>query len=306
MRSIIFILLCWVVSLDARAQYSLSSPDKTAWVVLKTDMSHKFNSKTLIPKRMRMSVSVKGHHLVRNREIGLTLFANGRRSSFGKSDMVNYSQTKKTISKKDETAFFTAGLEGRYNAMVLESVAGIILEIVMFDNGMAYRFSTSGFADDYEYKILEVTNVFPDDKPNAIFGTFTGDKVLPWHFMLFDQPEANKALADEWQSLYPSNKVISWKNALSSVSLGVSTNWISGKRWGGLNNTQSIYADFIYKYLYGGLSVSPCQELLYVFYDYDFDPFTRVIGSIKSWDISGKFGFNLPVQNGYDLWAFSP
>ena len=163
-----------------------------------------------------------------------------------------------------------------------------------------------GFDDGYEYKILDVTAVFPDDKPNAILGSFNGDIVLPWRTMLFNEVENQEKLTDEWETLYPHNKVVSWKDALSSASIGLTTNIITGKRWGKVSVTQGVSADFTYKHLYGGLSCSPCQELLYVFYAYDFDPFLGVMGSVRSWDVSCRFGYNLPVQNGYDIWSFAP
>lgn len=295
-----------VFSFGAKAQYSVSSPDMTAWVNLKTDKRRGFNSKVLRPKKVRIDIAVKGKSIVHNREIGLVVFSDGKRSSFGKSDMVDCSYTTKTISDKDEKEFSDAGLQGKYYGMVLQSTANIILEIVVFNNGMAYRFSTNGFADDYEYKILNLTNVFPNDKANGILGTFTGDTVLPWHIMLFDDKETNENLIDKWQDLYPSNKVVSWKDALSSVSVGLTTNWIAGKRWGGVSASQGVYADFIYKHLYGGISYTPCYEIQYVHYEHDFDPFLNVIGGIHSWDISGRFGFNIPIQNGYDFWNITP
>lgn len=306
MKRNIILLICLLVSFAAKAQFTVLSPDKTARVYLRTEKRRGFNTKILRSKTMRIDVVAKNKFIVNNRDLGLVIYAKGKRASFGKSDMVNCSYTTKTITAADESVFAEAGLEGKYNAMVMESVAGILFEIVVFNNGVACRFSTTGFADDYEYKILEVTNPFPADKPNAILGTFTGDKVLPWRIMLFDEVVGDLAAENEWKDIYPHTKVVPWKDALSSASAGFTTNWIAGKTWGDTSASQGAYVDFIYKYLYAGLSYTPCHELQYVFWGYDFYPFTQVMGSIHSWDVTGRLGFNLPIQNGYDLWYLSP
>ncbi len=307
MKHYILFLFCLIVPSLVQAQYSVSSPDMSVWVNLKTDKSRGFNSKILVPRRLEMSISVKGKSIIHNREIGLEVYSHGRKSSFGKADMVSCDYTTKTFSSMDEETFAKAGLRGKCYGMVLQSVSSIVLEVAVFNNGVAYRFSTNGFSDDFEYKILNVTDVFPDDRPNAILGTFRGDKVLPWRMMLFDDEEDHRmVMDDEWRTLYPSTKLVSWKDALSSISLGYAHSWFSGKRWGGLENCQSFYADFIYKHLYAGLSVTPCHELLYVFYEHDFDPFLGVMGSVKSWDVTCRLGYNFPLQNGYEVWSFSP
>ena len=309
MKKYVLFLFCLMLSFLAKAQYSIPSPDMSAWVRLDADKKHGIRSKIMRPYVMRMSVTVKGKKMIRNREIGLEILSHGRRSSFGKSDMVNSYHTTQTISADDLNVLKNAGLQGRHYGLVLESVAGIILEIVVFNNGMAYRFSTAGFDDDDdEYKILNVTDVFPDEHPNGILGTFIGNQVFPWRTMLFDEEEEQekKTALDEWENLYPHNKVLSWKDALRSASIGLTTSWISGKRWGNVSTCQGISADFAYKHLYGGLSCTPCYEILYVFWEYDYDPFIGVVGSVRSWDMSCRFGYNLPIQNGYDIWTFAP
>ena len=250
MKKYVLFLFCLMLSFLAKAQYSIPSPDMSAWVRLDADKKHGIRSKIMRPYVMRMSVTVKGKKMIRNREIGLEILSHGRRSSFGKSD--------------DD--------------------------------------------DDDEYKILNVTDVFPDEHPNGILGTFIGNQVFPWRTMLFDEEEEQekKTALDEWENLYPHNKVLSWKDALRSASIGLTTSWISGKRWGNVSTCQGISADFAYKHLYGGLSCTPCYEILYVFWEYDYDPFIGVVGSVRSWDMSCRFGYNLPIQNGYDIWTFAP
>ena len=308
MKHCFFFLLCLMIPLCANAQYSVSSPNMSATVDFKTDRRAGVRSKFLRSEKVRMTVMANGKLYFHSREIGLEILSHGRRASFGKSDMISGTNTTITISADDLEVLNKAGLKGRYRGLVLESVAGILLEVVVFNNGMAYRFSTTGFAAEDEYKILNVTDVFPDEHPNGILGTFKGNQVFPWRTMLFDEEEEQeiKTDVDEWENLYPHTKVVSWKDALRSASIGLTTSWISGKRWGNVANTQGISADFTYKHLYGGLSFSPCQQLLYVFYEHDFDPLLGVMGAVHSRDVSCRFGYNLPIQNGYDIWSFAP
>lgn len=263
------------------------------------------DTKLLRAKRMKMSIKVEGKTVLKNREIGLIVYSHGHRYSFGKADIVNSTSTISPILIDADGDVRLAELGNRCNRLVIQSAAGIMLEILVFDEGVAYRFSVTGYDD--EYKILDVCDVFPGDKANAILGTFTGDQVLPWRMMRYDETDRNQEIEpDEWQTLYPSNKVVSWRDALSSISIGATFNWPTGKAWGTLSQSHGIYADFIYKHLYGGLSFTPCQQLLYLYWDKDFEPFNKVMGSVHSWDISARFGYNLPVQNGADVWSFAP
>ena len=303
MMKFAFFLLFLLISFVAKAQYSVSSPDMTAWVALNIVKERNLDTKLLRAKKIKMTVSVNGKRVLKNQEIGLEVFSHGHRYSFGKSNMTHC--TKSTVAVTEENDGSIAQLGNTCNYMLLESEKGILLEVMVFNTGVAYRFSIKGYPD--EYKILNVCDVFPDEKPNAILGTFTGEKVLPWRMMRFDEVNIEQEKKpDEWQTLYPSNKVVTWRDALSSVSIGMSTNWLTGKAWGGLSQSHGVYADFIYKYLYGGISYTPCQQLLYVDWGHSFEPFTNVMGSVHSWDISGRLGFDLPVQNGFDVWSFAP
>ena len=307
MKKSLIILFCLFLTTLTKAQYSVSSPNESAQVYIHTEKAKRFRSKFMLPFKKRMSVNVNGRMLIRDREIGMTVLSHGRRKSFGKFDLVDVQRTTSTISSKDRSDLALAGLEGRCNGLVMLSASGIMLEVVVFNKGMAYRYSTKNVAD--EYKIVDVTNVFPDDKPNAILGTFAGDMVFPWRIMFFDEEEdheKSEKAPNAWATLYPHSKVVSWKDALPSLSIGHTMNCITGKTWGKVSTTQGVSADFTYKHLYGGLSFSPCQELLYVFYGHDFDPFLGVMGSVHAWDCSARFGYSLPVQNGYDIWSFAP
>lgn len=301
MKKIALLFVCLCLPLMVNAQYSVSSPDMKVWVSLNVLKERNFDTKLMIAKRMKMTVSVNGEKVLKNKEIGLTVYSHGHRYSFGKLNMIR--STKSTVSVTEENDGQLARLGNQCNYMVLEAEKGILLEVMVFNKGVAYRFSVKGMED--EYKILNVSDVFPDDKAHAILGTFTGDTVLPWRIMPLDEKDKEN-IVNEWDELYPANKIVSWKDALSSVSIGFTTNWIAGKAWGGVSQSHGVYADFIYKHLYGGISYTPCQQLLYVDWGKSFAPFTGVMGSVHSWDISGRFGYNLPVQNGSDIWSFSP
>ena len=302
-RVLLLLFLC--CSIAAKAQYSAFSPDRKTVVSLNMVKERNLDTKLLRAKRMKMSITADGKTILKNREIGLIVYSHGHRYSFGKADIVNSTSTISPIHLDADSDVRLAELGNRCNRLVIQSAAGIMLEILVFDEGVAYRFSVTGYDD--EYKILDVCDVFPGDKANAILGTFTGDQVFPWRMMRYDESDKNQEKEpDEWQTLYPSNKVVSWRDALSSVSIGATFNWLTGKSWGGLSQSHGVYADFIYKHLYGGLSFTPCQQLLYIEWAKDFDPFTKVMGSVHSWDISARFGYNLPVQNGADVWCFAP
>lgn len=318
MTKFALLFICLLLPVVTKAQYSVSSPDMAVGVRLNTEWKRNLDTKRRRPDGMKMSVSIGGQMLLRNKEIGLEVLSDGHRYSFGKSEMKVLSPAANPVSLAGADDARLAALGSSYNRLILHSSTGIELEVRVFNHGVAYRFVVTGYPA--EYKILNVSDVFPNERPNAIVGTFTDKKVLPWRIMNLDDEEvlpdrnrkggsnrvAQGMLSDEWESIYPSRKIVSWKDALSSVSTGVVINSITGKRWGGVSESMALYGDFTYKYLYGGLSVTPCHELLYVYYDCDFDPFLGVIGSVHSWDVTGRLGFNLPVQNGYDVWHFTP
>ena len=303
MKNIILLLLCLFCSMSSKAQFSVSSPDGRVWVSFKAVKERNLDTKLLRAKRMKMTVTANGKAVLENQEIGLVVYSHGHRYSFGKADMVR--STTSTVSVAEENDGPLAQLGTTCNYMVLESDKGIALELMVFNTGVAYRYSIKGY--EGEYKILDVCDVFPNDKPHAILGTFTGDTVLPWRMMHLDEEKDTEMAADdEWKRLYSANKLVSWKDALSSVSIGFTTNWIAGKAWRDVSQSHGVYADFIYKHLYGGLSFTPCHELLYINWGHDFAPFTNVMGSVRSWDMTGRLGYNLPVQTGRNVWCFSP
>ncbi len=318
MKKMALLFICLLLPIVAEAQYSVSSPDMAVRVRLNTEWKRNLDTKRRRPNGMKMSVSLGGRIVLRNKEIGLEVLSDGHRYSFGKSEMKVLPPATNSLSQAGADDARLAALGSSYNRLILQSSTGIELEVRVFNHGVAYRFAVTGYPA--EYKILNVSDVFPNERPNAIVGTFTDKKVLPWRIMNLDDEEGRSdgnrrvgsnrvvqgTLPDEWESIYPSRKIVSWKDALSSVSIGMTIHSITGKRWGDVSESMGWYGDFTYKYLYGGLSFTPCHELLYLYYDYDYDPFIGVIGSVHSWDVTGRFGFNLPVQSGYDVWHFTP
>lgn len=305
MKKTFLFLLLLLFPLLMQAQYNVMSPDSRIRVSLQSVWVRKYNSKMMRKERMYMDVSVEGRRVVRRKEISMTVKSHGHRHSFGKADVTAYDAAPRTLATFDATDSCLTSIGNRYNRAVLHTSAGILLEIRVFNEGVAYRFSVEGYPD--EYKVLDISAVFPDEKANAIVGTFSGDIVFPWRTMNLDEGRIEKKEGpDEWDLTYPSNKIVTKRDALSSVSIGSGFSWIQGSQWHDVNESNSVYADFIYKNLYTGLSFSPCQQSMYIFYERDFPPFDKVIGRIYMRDVSARIGYNLPVQNGSDVWHFSP
>lgn len=313
MKRIILILILMLSIPVCRAQFVVDSPDTTVQVVLKSNRTRKGISKYLVPTQMRLQIvlgvqevtnEVTGLRLrmpaiVLNKEIGLTVKSKGRRYAFGKSQLSKYYTLAGTLEEP------IAGLKGDYNSAVLVTEAGITLEILVFNEGMAYRFKVSGYPDDY--KILEVCNVFPHEKPIAIPGTLTGDYVMPWRCMYFKDNELLSPQREELEEPFRHpTKIVSWRDALSSISVGTHFNWYYGGAWEEVSQDQNIAVDLTYKHLYGGISFTPCHETVYVRLFEDYEPFRNIYGSIHSWSVAGRLGYNLPIQNGYEIYNISP
>ncbi|MBO7557628.1 MAG: glycoside hydrolase family 97 N-terminal domain-containing protein [Bacteroidaceae bacterium] len=311
-RTIFTILLALCVS-TSWAQYFLDSPDQSFRVNLTSNRERKGASKFFVPTRMMMQVKEGIMNSLLNEEIGLTVKSHGKRYAFGKSHIIKHA-TNSGYSQEpiDE-------LSGRYNSLELESEVGITLEIRVYNTGIAYRFKIKGFYD--EYKILEICDVFPNEKSIANLGTLTGEYTLPWRTVEIIEKDGIKIIKEKEKKedesyedlnlsdqfyLSPTTKIIPWRDALSSISIGTHFNWYHGDAWKGVAQNNSIDADIIYKYIFAGLGFTPCHEMMYIYYEEDFDPFLGVIGSVHSWTLSGRVGFSLPVQSGYEIWNFSP
>lgn len=305
-KTILTLLLLMVNTMMMLAQYSVMSPDESISVNIQQTFTKQYNSKFRTPDKIKMTVTINGDNIVNKREIDITIKSHGKRYSFSKSPIKTHNiKSGRTLKLEDDPDGLLSLFDNRYNSIYLETETGIGIDIYVFDNGVAYRYRVNGHDD--EYKILNKTNILPSDAGLAILGTYTGKKVLPWSTLLIDNDGGYQNLSMAyWNTEYPSTKIVSWKDALSSFSIGFSFNSMSGKTWGNTGETSSLNADFTYKYIYGGLSFTPCQEIQYIYFEKDFAPFDGIVGSIHSWDITGKLGFSLPLQCGSDVWNFTP
>lgn len=308
MKKIISIIFLILNAGLCTAQYLIQSPNEKLRVTLHSNRARKGASKFLVPKKMEMMV-FNEHQILAGKEIGITVKADGHRYSFGKSEIAHANKGTREVDDPKTADPLLADLKGRYNSLTLGTKSGIVLELRVYNNGVAYRFRVSGY--DGDYKILDVCDAFPGEKPIAILGTFTGEYVFPWRTM---KVEGNGNDDNgEWADVKISSdafgrgtRIVPWKDALSSVSVGVSFDWHSGDTWGDFSDTHNIRADFTYKYIYGGISVSPCQEIQYIYYEKDFWPFEKLAGGIDSWSLGARAGFCLPLQNGYEVWNIIP
>ncbi len=307
MKKTVSLFVLFLCACTCMAQYYVESPDGELRVDLQTNKGRKGASKFLVPQKMIMRVSCEGRRLVNN-EIGLTVKSEGRRYAFGKSDIVHSNKTTR-VDHPDTKDSLLADLTGRYNCLLLGTDTGMLLEVRAYNDGVAYRFRVTNYPEDY--KILEVCDVFPGEKPIAILGTFEGTFQLPWRTMKVEKlpSEGRRSNVKTYTSSDAKGRgtrLVPWKDALSSVAVGISFDWFNGGVWGDVGETHSFRADFTYKYLYGGISLTACQGLLYIPYDMDFWPFERVIAGIDAWGGGVRAGVCLPVQNGYEVWSFIP
>lgn len=308
MKKIISILFLILSAGLCSAQYLIQSPNEKLRVTLHSNRARKGASKFLVPTKMEMKV-FNEHQILADKEIGITVKADGHRYSFGKSEIARLNNAVREVDDPKTADPLLADLKGRYNSLMLGTKSGIVLELRVYNNGVAYRFRVSGY--DGDYKILDVCDVLPGEKPIAILGTFTGEYVFPWRTMKVEGNSNDDK--GEWADVKISSdafgrgtRIVPWKDALSSVSLGVSFDWHTGDTWGDFSDTHNIRADFTYKYIYGGISVSPCQEIQYIHYEKDFWPFEKLAGGIDSWSLGARAGFCLPLQNGYEVWNIIP
>ncbi len=298
MKRLISILLTLIIALAAHAQYELTSPDGNIQVALRTNRARKGASRFFVPTKMTMDVTKGKRQILMNREIGLTSKCQGRRCSFGKTDIVLFEEGENLVDLPESKDERLAQMLGSYNCMHLETKEGMLLEVRAYNNGVAYRFTLYGFPSDY--KILEVCNAFPHEKPIAILGTFTEDYIMPWRTMVISDNENDNQWTD-----FPAVKAVSWTDALTSIRVGSGIGWYNGNNWKHISQSHSFMANVIYKHLFTGIGYTPCHELLYLHWDEDYPPFNNVMGSIHQWSLTGRLGYSLPIQNRYDTWTFS-
>ena len=310
MRKIISTLLLVLVASVCMAQYSLESPNNEIRVSFETNRSRKGLTSYLVPKIMKMKVAT-GHEVLTNKEIGITVKSKGRRHSLGKGDVKYINRERNLLDHPDAVDSFLVHLTGRYNNLVLAMDNGIMLEVRAYNNGVAYRFIVSGYPEDF--KILDVCDVFPRENPVAIQGTYEGEYISPWSVMKVEYPAIvdynEKPKSKKTTYSYTVNqraRVVSWRDALSSVSMGYSYNWHAGNTWGDFADYHKFHFDFTYKYIYGAVDFNTCGQLQYIPWGEDFWPFKNVMGQIDSWGMGVSTGFCLPIQRRSDVWSFIP
>jgi len=152
-------------------------------------------------------------------------------------------------------------------------------------------------------------------------GTYEGDHILPWSVLNtkqysrsyydeeeYDDEDDETAVAAD-STLRPSTspfRIVSWRDALSSVTFGASINMYHGNAWQHMNTDYSYNLNLTYKYLYAGVSFAPCNEILFVHFQHEYEPFMGVMGSIHQWKVGGRLGISLPFQQGMEVWNFTP
>lgn len=308
MRKFISLFVLILCACTCMAQYYVESPNKELRVTLHSNKGRKGASKFFVPLKMTMKVFSESEVLV-DREIGLTVKSKGHRYAFGKSNIMRVNKMARQVDHPDAQDAGLADMSGRYNNLILATDNGIMLEVRVYNNGVAYRYNISGFPEDY--KILEVCDVFPGESPVAILGTFEGDYTSPWHTMKVELPvikekKAKAKLSTTSPTKRLGTRFIPWRDALSSITVGTAFNWHVGNTWGDFADYHTFGVDFTYKHLFGGLSFLPCESIQYISWDKDFWPFEGIIKDIDAWNIGAKAGYCLPIQNGYEVWSFIP
>lgn len=290
-----------------KAQYLIQSPNEKVKVTLHSKTTRKKDSKFRVPEKMTLKVFDE-RQVLADSEIGLTVKSDGKRTEFGKCYITKSYRGLRQI----DTQMEVSELKGRYNSIMLNTDEGITLEVRAYNNGVAYRFGVSG--KEGEYKILDVCNALPDEKPIAILGTFEGKYVMPWRTMIIENSDETAPTSTQTLSEAKDigTKIVPWRDALSSISVGTAFTWYNGDDiWGNISQDHNIAVDFTYKYIYGGASFTPCHSTQYIHWDEEENskygaPFKNVMGDIHSWNFGVRAGFCLPVQNGYEVWNFIP
>ena len=308
----IIALMC--LSQSVHAQYRVSSPDGTIKVELSTHHEQKWIRKFLKPTYMSISVSSYGRPIIDD-EIGVDVKWRGHRYSFGKID-VDLRQNEEGLRESTENRDGALqDFSETYNRLQLGVKPGIILEVRVYNEGVAYQFRVTGIDDDY--KVLRLCDPFPNEKPIAIEGTYVGEHILPWSVLNLDEYYDNGYRPEKGfvetvpadSSLRPSTspfRLVSWRDALSTITVGASINMYHGSAWRQMNTDYSYNVNLTYKYLYTGVSFSPCNELLFIPYGRDYKPFDGVMGSIHQWKLGARLGLSLPFQQGMEVWNFTP
>lgn len=313
MKRPLILLALLFSALVCHAQYHIESPDMQLRVSLQSNRKRKGISKITRPDRMFMQVSVLGNRLL-NSEVELVVKSKGRRYSFGKGNVVHAIRQQRMVDAPDARDSMLTLMKGRYNSLTIVTDNHIVLEVRAYNNGVAYRFKVNHYEGDY--KILNLSDLFPEESSVAILGTFEGDYTSPWSALHIGLPPASVA---SWPHKRPKPKIavhsmrnhlgirrVPWRDALSSLSVGTAVNWHTGNTWGDFTNYHTLNVDLTYKHLFTGIGVTTCQQMQYILLGESFWPFEGVVKDIYLWSIGARAGYCLPVQNGYEVWSFIP
>jgi len=310
-RHIIILLLMALVSISAHAQnqnYFVTSPDGKTQVTINSKRYKIIGQYITSPPVMVMSVRIGGKKVVTEKEVGINIKASGHMIRFGRTEVDSVTRHSNLVDTSTDYEPGLQDLKGRYNQIEITKGKYTTLEVRVYNSGIAYRFHISGIADDY--KILDMTRVFPHDIQLANYGTIIGDITLPWRSMTTDQAlyyaeNGEKAVIedDPYRSV---RQVIPWRDALSSVSVGATANWYNGGCWKYVGMDWGVAVDYTYKKLYTGFAVTPSYVIMEIPRDRSWYPFEGVAGRIKAWSLTAKLGYSLPVQVGLETFNFQP
>lgn len=286
------------------------------------------------------SGQIRVNTIVEDARFEFTVKDGFKRTEFGKGNIVDIKNIKVSASSSKNTDERLKQFTGDFNAYIIEMENGISLEVRAYNMGVAYRYIVRN--QPAEYKVIDVGPIFPHELPIAILGTFRGDYIMPWRTMIVDPEVCNAKMftTDEFpddfivnavsyvhtygmvnkqkglklinrneytQTDFHKAKIVPWRDALSFGFIGTSfDSFCGGTRWGDvLNGFFSLNLNYIYRYLYFGLGITPCHEFLYIYFDEHYPPFDHVAGPIHERNFTGRVGFNLPVQSGFGLWNIS-
>lgn len=325
MKNLVCIICCLFVCLTVDAQYAVKSPNEKVNVTLSVKRAKRYGHLFRVPDRMKMNVVVNRRECIKDKEIGLTVLSEGRRIPFGRCEVQTVANQHAKTDDGDDAQLTAKGLIGKYNSLTLTTNEGITLQVRVYNGGVAYRFVTERFTNDY--KILDVLKVFPDDVPIADLGTFGSDHMMPWCVYavdgnrVADDGVASEPIntADQFKG-YRRTKFVPWRDALTTIMIGVNGHKYDGGAWRDVALDVSPSISLTYKHLYTSVEFETCHQIMYINMGESYYPFcdatipldflqypeTNVIGAIHAWNVGAHLGYRLPIQTGYTVWGITP
>ncbi|MCQ2095920.1 MAG: hypothetical protein MJY59_04160 [Bacteroidaceae bacterium] len=301
---LILMFLTLTPAVWAQTDYTVSSPDERVKVTV--TVGRKSQAR---PSRFKLKIVSDDHILIEKKKINMIIKSAGHRYRFHKS-------TVSDVRKEKHPDF---------SSMHILTDIGITMEIRAYDDSVCYRYHVDGYDD--EYQVTAVAPLFPHDRPQAIIGTYTQNLVLPWHTLDIDHEKEremnlpsdnqirgfwNHGLSRAPVRLQPtrpienSRRILNWDDAPVTATAGITIADYFGNTWHQTAKQDGAVVDLTYKYLYGGLTFTPCQSLTYIFWGDSYWPFTHTMGSVHSWNIGLRLGASLPIQLGYNILNITP